>query len=224
MARTALAEASETLEIGSIKVLYRPRAEDPDRSELENVERLLVLLQPEGGPFERVIAIGRRRLAPDVRHERFWGFVDLVLTPFDMAAALEAQVYHVESDELRHVPAARAFAWGQYDLTGHGDHSHLRWQIEHRGSVEPDEEPPSLESAADYIVSIANPDPTAWGLLEPPDLQSQLFDELELHVTLPQNFPAALQKRFDGRPFTPLDTAAWLDHPGAEILFAGTGE
>lgn len=221
MARTALAEANETLELGSMKVLYRPRSEGHEH-DLSDVERLLILLRPEGSPFERVIAIGRNRLPAETRRDRFWGFVDLVLTPFDMAAALEAHVFHIESQGLRHVPAARAFAWGHYDLTSHDDHSHLRWQIERR--VAADADSPAIEASADYIVSVANPDPTAWGLLEPPDLQSQLFDELELHVTLPQSFPPSLQKRFDGRPFTALDSAAWLDHPGAEILFADAGE
>jgi hypothetical protein len=223
MARTALAEAAETLELGSMTFLYRPRMED-EHPEESDVQRLLLLLRPDDSAFERVIAIGRRRLPRPARHERFWGFVDLVLTPFDMAAALEAQVYGTKTLGLRHLPAASPFASGTYELSLHRDHAHLRWQINEADRADAIVRELNVEASADYVVSVANPDPAAWGLTESPDLQSELFDDLELHVTLPQPFPATLQSRFRGQRLTSLDSPAWLDHPGAELLFAGTGE
>jgi len=50
-----------------------------------------------------------------------------------------------------------------------------------------------------------------------------LFDELELHVTIPSPFPAQLQARFGGRRFVQLDSVEWLEHPGAEVVFVGVG-
>lgn len=224
MARTALAEATETLELGSLTFLVRPRVEEQHPDGLSDVQRLLLLLRPEDNAFERVIAIGRKRLPPSARHERFWGFVDLVLTPFDMAAALEAQVYGTRTRGLRHLPAAAAFARGTYELSSHRDHAHLRWQLDRTDGEDPIARALDVEECGDYVVSVANPDPAAWGLIESPDLQSELFDDLELHVTLPQPFPPTLQSRFRGRRYTSLDSPAWLDHPGAELLFAGAGE
>jgi hypothetical protein len=224
-AMAALREAAEVqlLERGSVTFLYRPRGEQQDPDELQDVQRLLILLSPAGSPFERLIAVGRKRLPRSARRDRFWGFVDLVLTPYDMHAALGAQVYGTRTHDLRHLPASRAFAEGTYELETDGPHAHLRWSVESVASEDAIASEIQLEAEADYIVTIANPDPAAWGLVEPPDLQSQLFDDLELHVPLPAPFPPALQDRFGNRRFTQLDTTEWLDHPGAELVFVGSG-
>jgi hypothetical protein len=221
MARTAAALAPSHLEHGSVTILYRPRVEARDPGELGDVQRLLVLLAPDDSAFERVIAVGRKRLPRSARRERFWGFVDLVLTPSDMQAALGEKVYGTKTRGLRHLPAARPFASGMYELAGHGEHTHLRWHVERIPIDDPIAFEVDVESSADYIVTVANPDPTAWGLLEPPNLQSALFDDLELHVTIPTPFPPALQQRFGDRRYAQLDSPEWLDHPGAELVFIG---
>ncbi len=201
----------QPLEQGELTFLYRPRVED-------DVQRILLLLSAEGAAFERLIVIGRKRVPRSKRRERFWGYVDLVLSRFDMNTALDAKVYGTQT-----LPAARPFAWGTYDITTHGPHSHLRWTVERVESHDPVTADLSIERNADYIVTIANPDATAWGLTQLPDLQSELFDELELHVTIPSPFPPALQSRFGDRRYAQLDSVEWLDHPGAEVVFVGVG-
>jgi hypothetical protein len=224
MARTAAAEVAQTIERGSITILYRPRVEEQDPGDLGDVQRLLIVLSPEGGTFERAIAVGRKRVPRSVQRDRFWGFVDLVLTPYDMNAALGAQVYGTKTRGLRHLPAARAFASGTYEIATHGDHTHLRWQVARITDDDPIAFEVDVENDADYIVTVANPDLTAWGLTEPPDLQTTLFDDLELHVTIPTPFPPSLQQRFGNRRYAHLDSPEWLDHPGAELVFVGTGD
>ena len=179
------------------------------------MQRLFILLAPEGSAFPRLIAIGRKRLPRSARRERFWGFVDLVLTDNDMNAALDAQVYGTKTRGLRHLPAARAVASGSYEIEMHSSHSHLRWQIEPLENVVEIE----IEPTADYIVTIANPDPAVWGLVEPPDLQTQLFDDLELHVPLPTPFPPALQEEFRQPPLRPArhDGLAGSSRRGARV-------
>src|ERR1700741_3517148 len=221
MARIAAAQLSNTSEQGSVTILYRPRVEERDASDLGDVQRLLILLSPENGAFERLIVGGRKRLPHSLTHGRFWGFVDLVLTADDIRAALSAHVYGTKTHGLRHLPAARAFASGSYEIAMHRDHAHLRWHVARITDDDPIAFEADVESDADYIVTIANPDPAAWGLTEPPDLQTVLFDDLELHVTIPAPFPPSLQQRFRNRRYTHLDTLEWLDHPGAELVFAG---
>lgn len=224
MSRTATAEVATTIEQGSVTILYRPRVEEQDPSDLGDVQRLLILLSPEGGTFDRAIAVGRKRMPRSARRDRFWGFVDLVLTPNDMNAALDAQVYGTKTRGLRHLPAARAFAAGTYEIATHRDHAHLRWQVSRITDDDPIAFEVDVENDADYIVTVANPDLTAWGLTEPPDLQTDLFDDLELHVTIPAPFPPNLQQRFGNRRYAHLDTPEWLDHPGAELVFVGAGD
>jgi hypothetical protein len=205
------------LEQGAVSFLYRPRVEGVSPELLGDVQRVFALFAPDGSPFERLIAIARKRLS-GAQHARFWGFVDLVLTSSDMAAALGSHVYRTKSRGLRHLPAAIRFAEGIYEISVHGLHAHLQWWLDRRPADDTDIEI-DLESTGDFIMTVANPDPGAWGLSAPPDLQSQLFDELESHVTVPSLFPPQLQQRFHGRRFAPLDNTDWLDHPGAEIIF-----
>jgi hypothetical protein len=224
MARTAAAAVATTIEQGSITILYRPRVEEQHPTDLGDVQRLLLLLSPEGSAFERAIAVGRKRVPRSSQRDRFWGFVDLVLTPFDMSAALDSQVYGTKTRGLRHLPAARPFASGTYEIASHREHAHLRWRVDRIADDDPIAFEADVESDADYIVTVANPDPIVWGLLEPPDLQTTLFDDLELHVTIPTPFPPNLQERFGNRKFAQLDTPEFLDHPGAELVFVGTGD
>lgn len=224
MARPVPAELSRTIERGEITFLYRPRVEEQHPEDLRDVQRILLQLSPEQALFERLIAVGRKRVPRSARHDRFWGYVDLVLAHYDMHAALGAQVYGTKTRGLRHLPAARAFARGSYEIETHGPHSHLRWTVEKFEAEDRVASDVEIEPSADYIVSVMNPDPAMWGLVEMPDLQADLFDDLELHVTIPTPFPPALQARFRNRKYAQLDSPEWLDHPGAELVFVGAGE
>lgn len=202
-----LAESPQVsvLEQGRIAFLYRPRIDEPD-----DIQRLLVLLEPEGGERYRLIAMGRKR------QDRFWGFVDAVLDHGqDMEAILGAQTYSTKTRGVRHLPAARLAGEGTYALEMHDDHTHLAYVLERSF------DDVSLEPMASYVVAVANPDPVAWGLEETPPLQQELFDELEVHVTVPTPFPPSLQQHFRGRRYAQLDSTAWLEHAGAELIFIG---
>ena len=214
----ALERPRQLLESGTISFLYRPRVEAQAPHEPDDMQRLLLVLQPDDSPVHRVIAIGRKRLPRAQRHERFWGYVDLVLYDRrDLESALDAQIYGTKTRGLRHLPAAVPAASGDYSIEWHDDHAHLAYSVSHDATHELD-----LEREANYIVTVMNPDPLAWGLLEPPSLQQELFDELETHVLVPAPFPPRLQERFGDRRYTQLDTPEWLDHPGAELVFIAT--
>lgn len=217
-------ESADILERGAITFLYRPRVERDEPEDLTDVQRLLILLAPDDSEFERLIVIGRKRLPKSERRERFWGFVDLQLTSYDMSAALSAHIYRTTTRGVRHLPAARALATGNYDLIAHGSHTHLRWWVTAPEPEDPVVREIDIDPAGDYIVTVANPDPAAWGLLHPPDLQSTLFDELETHITIPNPFPPSLQLRFHGTRYAQVDSSEWLDHPGSELVFVGTGD
>ena len=211
MGRTQEQRAYRVLEEGTIELLYRPRVETQHPETIDDVQRLLIVLVPADRSRYRVVAIGRKRM-----QERFWGFVDLVLhDPRDLDAALGAHVYTTKTRGVRHLPAARPIGRGRYWFAEHDGHTHLHYALDARerdAIVDVDDE-------GSFIVSVANPDPTAWGLMEVPELQLDLFDETEVHVTVPTPFPPTLQRRFDGRRYVQLDTPSWLDHPGAELIF-----
>lgn len=196
------------MEQGLIDILYRPRVEHEEVDSLSDVQRLLFVLAPDGRTESRVIAIGRKRI-----RERFWGFVDLVDDPQYVDLTLGAHTYLTKTRGARHLPAARVAASGTYSITRHNDHTHLRFTT----TLDPNREI-DVENEGDFIVSVANPDPTAWGMLEMPPLQDELFPEYEVHVTIPTPFPAHIQERFRGRRYIDLEPEL-LDFPGAELIF-----
>jgi hypothetical protein len=219
-----LAESRQVnvLEQGRITFLYRPRVETQVPDELADVQRILVVLEPDTGDRYRLIAMGRKRMPASGRHERFWGFVDAVLDhPQDMEAMLAAQTYGTKTRGVRHLPAARLAGDGTYALEAHDDHTHLAYALERVITDDPVVDELRLEPSASYIVAVANPDPAMWGLQQAPELQQELFDELEVHVDVPNPFPPALQSRFGNRRYAQLDAVEWLEHAGAELIFIG---
>lgn len=212
MARRVAEEQPRLLERGELSFFYRPRVERPEPEGIEDIQRLLLVLCPDRGRLYRVIAIGRKKMPGGQAHERFWGFVDLVLdSPQDLRAALAAQTYGTKTRVVRHLPAAQRVARGRYQIVWHGEHAHLEYELS-PSEVE-------FEPKADFIVTVANPDPIAWGLLETPPLQFELFDDAEIHVTIPTLFPPDLQQKFGEKKLAALDSTRLLDFPGAELVF-----
>ena len=93
---------------------------------------------------------------------------------------------------------AKLMSESHYLIASHDGHTHLIV-----------EGPPKL----DFIVTVANPDPTAWGEVVP--AQRELFRDLVLEIPTP--FPPELQARFGDRRYAEL-TPEFLDYPGAEII------
>ena len=104
------------------------------------------------------------------------------------------------------------------DIAAHDGHTHVAFVA----TLRPDREIDVL-SEGNFIASVANPDPTAWGLTELPPLQDELFPEYEVHVTIPTPFPPSIQQRFGGRRYINLEPEL-LDYPGAELIFITTKE
>jgi hypothetical protein len=199
------------MEHGEIDILYRPRVEHEQVDSLRDVQRLLLVLCPDGRHETRVIAIARKELSA-----RFWGFVDVVDDPQYVDITLGAHTYLTKGRGTRHLPAARVAASGEYVISRHGSHTHFEFTTKPRPESEIE-----VASKGNFIVSVANPDPTVWGLQETPPLQDELFPEYEVHVTVPTPFPAAIQERFRGRRYIDLEPDL-LDYPGAELIFVET--
>src|ERR1051326_6205036 len=96
MGEPLLAAETQLQEQGNLTFLYRPRVEAQHPEDLGDVQRILLLLSPDGATHQRVIVIGRKRVAKPKRRERFWGYVDLVLTPYVMQAAPDPQLYRTQ--------------------------------------------------------------------------------------------------------------------------------
>ncbi|MER6067104.1 hypothetical protein [Streptomyces sp. NPDC001792] len=158
--------ASDILERGDIYFVYRPRVEQEQAHDIEDVQRLFVILQPSGSDRSRRLVIGRKHLPRPDEHERFWGFVDEVASrPEPVAEDLQRRTYETRTQGKRTQPAARPAGEGRYAIVRHGSHTHLTYELEMPAQHAEDEPRTPAERLQRHMASHAQSHPThfsAW--------------------------------------------------------------
>jgi hypothetical protein len=200
---------STILERGDVFFFYRPRVEADDVDDLDEVQRFLVILKPDGRGLYRLIVIGRKRLPVTEQHERAWAFVAKVSEdPDELRAELEPAQYETKTRSTRVEPAARAAGEGRYALVAHDGHTHLAYTLELPPTSGAVQRELNIEQAASYIVSAKNPDAPA-----PPGRGLAQHRKAAL--------PEELRKRFGNRRFVAVEPPDLLDHEGLELVLIG---
>lgn len=209
-----MAAGVKTLERGSIYFLFRPKVEKESPRSLEDVQRMLVVLSPEGRRPYRLLVIGRKQLpGPEQRgRERNWGFVDQVSDDAEsIEERLDPESYATKTRGERRIPAVRPVGEGVYRVVRHGDHTHLAYALELPKKTGEAQEAFNLEKEANYIISVKNPEKGA-----PPGAGLSGGERAR--------FPASLQEKFRDRRFCELDPPDFLDYEGAEFVLISARE
>jgi hypothetical protein len=210
---------TDVLERGDIYFIYRPRVQrEPGEVEsIEDVQRMYIVLHPEGKQRYRLIVVGRKHL-PDIgTRERTWGFVDKVAQrPDEIEQELSRQHYDTRTRGARVTPAGRPVGEGVYAIVAHGEegkrrHTHLAYALELPREPGEAQEELRISEEGSYVISVKNPE-----VPSPP--RAGLRGERKAE------FPRALEQRFRGRRFADVDPPEFLDHEGAEILLVGAEE
>lgn len=198
----------EVVERGTVVFLYSPKVDHEHALGLDDVQRVHIVLEPDGGSRFRRLVVPRKRL-PDVRAEgedRLWSFVDEVGdAPEEVAGAVDREEYETSRGH-RVQPGARLAGQGRYAVSRSGAHVHLDYTLEL--PVEPGEVQEALNLAGEgrWAVWVKDPDAGGWP-----------------HVDRAPEYTDELRARFDGRRSIPADPPAFLDHPGTELLLAAAG-
>ncbi|HKS24822.1 MAG TPA: hypothetical protein VJZ76_18650 [Thermoanaerobaculia bacterium] len=121
------------LEEGAIAIVARIRVQREEIESLDDVQRMLWVLTPDGGGARRVIVVGRKRLT-----KRFWAFVDDGEALLGRTQTLGAGTYAIEAHEEH----------AHFDFELHGD-CFLCGEI-------------GIPPRGSFIVSVMNPDPARW--------------------------------------------------------------
>ncbi|MEX0886041.1 MAG: hypothetical protein WD009_06335 [Phycisphaeraceae bacterium] len=207
-------EAVETLEGGHIYFIYRPRVEQEQVEDADDIQQLYMVLKPKGKGKYRLIVLGRREL-PDISkrgRSRHWGYVDMVANrPKAVEEAFDEQHYETTTRGERVRPAGRPVGEGVYRIVRHGDHTHLIYGLELPAKPGEAQKALNIEAEASYIISIRNPEKPA-----PPSAGLPKKDRADL--------PRALQERFEGRQFFDADPPDFLNHEGVELLLISAAE
>jgi hypothetical protein len=206
-------EKVEILEQGNIYFFYRPRVQENSPESLRDIQRLYLVLSPEGKKRFRMAVIGSKKLPKaQEKGRRYWGFIELVRgSPNFIREALSGDLYSTKTRGERSVPPARPAGEGVYRLLSHNDHTHLVYALElprQQGEVQKELQ---IEPQASYIISIKNPDaPAAPAIGTRPSRQV--------------HFPKYLQETFRGRRFSEANPPEFLDREGAEFVMIAAAE
>ena len=204
----------ETLERGNVYFLFRPRVEEDSPEKLEDVQRMFVVLSPDGAQIFRLLVVGRKQL-PDPKErgqEKNWGFVVGVSdNPTDIENQLDPETYETKTRGKRHLPAARPIGEGIYRILRHGNHTHFVYALELPAKSGEAQRAFHLAEQASYIISIKNPEKGS-------PLDAGLPEEQEAHL------PRALQDKFRDRRFCEADPPEFLNYPGTEFVLISTAE
>jgi hypothetical protein len=204
----------QTLERGNVYFLFRPRIEEENPERLKDVERMFVVLSPEGLQRYRLLVIERKRFPEpeESGQERHWGFVDIVREePESIELRLDPQFHETKTRGERYHAAVRHIAEGVYRIVRHDGHTHFAYALELPKHIGKADEVLNLQEEASFVMSIKNPEngaPLDPGLSE------------EQHV----QFPRRLQEKFRGRRFCEADPPDFLNHEGAEFVLISAAE
>lgn len=209
MAQVTDPQRTDVLEQGTIYFMYRPKVEEDDPEGVGDVERLFIALHPEGQRLYRLIAIGGKRVPEIERHERSWGFVDMVTKkPQEIEQTLQETQYETKTRGERTVPAARPAGQGAYAIANvEKGGMHLVYALELPEQSDEVQRELRIAPEASFALSIKNPEkgsPQATGMSE--ERQAQ--------------YPDRLQKLFRDRRFDQ-EHPQLLDYTGAEIVLVG---
>jgi len=207
---------AEVIERGDLYFLYRPKVRPAGEQTTvhggDEVQRLFMVMHPEGRRLFRLTVLGRKHLPEIGGRERLWGFVDRVAQRAEaLREEFREERYTTKTRGTRMRPAARAAGEGSYSLVRHDGHIHFAYVLELPKEPGEVQRAFNIEPEGSYIISVKNPQqgaPRGAGLPE------------QEKATLPQ----AQQRRFRGRRFIDPDPPVLLDHTGAEFILVGAEE
>jgi hypothetical protein len=115
----------EALERGAVTAFVQPKVDVESVHDAADVQRLYLVLTPEGGTPRR-LAIARKRLPVKGELARVPAIVDAV---GDVERNLSTHAYATRSHGARIQYGAREVATGHYTLRAHEDHVHLDLEL-----------------------------------------------------------------------------------------------
>ena len=204
----------ETLESGNVYFLFRPKVEEESPENLDDVQRLFVVLSPQGLQRYRLLVIGRKQLPEPEQsgQEKNWGFVDAVSKNAEtIENRLDPQRYETKTRGERHLAAVRPIGEGVYRIVRHEHHTHFAYALELPKRTGEAQAAFNIEEEASYIISIKNPEKGS-------PLGVGLSEEQEAH------FPRWLQEKFRDRRFCEADPPDFLNYEGTEFVLISAAD
>ncbi|GAB4165860.1 MAG: hypothetical protein Tsb006_5370 [Rickettsiaceae bacterium] len=206
-----MAENTFILQKGNIYFFYRPKVEHDYAQNLDDVQRLFVVLKPADKREHILLVIGKKALPAGENKETYFAFVEMVTHDVSaLAEGFQAHIYHTSSLGKRKLPAVRGLAEGKYLLIKHKEkHVHLYYALRVPHNLADVHKSFGLKENDDFLVSVKNP-------RQPSPYYATLSPQQKAE------YPERLTKKFQDYRFIPLDPPEFLEYAGSELLLIGT--
>ncbi|KAF9956579.1 hypothetical protein BGZ65_002592 [Modicella reniformis] len=239
-------EEQRVIEKGHAFFFYRPKMDIEKPSGAGDVQKLYMLLSPDGAagrpatedevgqldsspkpthdgkPCHRLLIIPQKSLPSPGKgpKSRIWSFVDEASSDLDkVETKLERYTYSTKSRGERTQESARLIASARYDILIHHGHSHFVYELEVPQQPGEVQQEFNISKEGQFVIQVKNPE-----IQTPATARGQAR-----YVSLGENaakLPKHLQEKFRGIRkdwvrHTTLDSTEFLDIPHVEIgLFA----
>lgn len=193
----------DIMQAGSIYFLVRPKIGHMKIGSTDDIQHLMLLLNPLGSNTYILIILGKKNL-PKVAGTAYFSFVDKVTENISsLKETLHERIYATKTRGDRKLGSMKCSGFGKYIIYFDNDHSYLAYRISKVNKELKDIL--NLKKADSFIVQIKNINKSA-------SFGNQIVKETKV------KFPRRLEKQFAKYKFIPLSTTEFLDYEGAELL------
>jgi len=205
---------AKILEKGHIYFFYRPKVDHSEVHNIDDVQKLYILLSPlEETKKKRLMIMVRKQLPEASKHSKYWAFVLKASKDIeDIDSMIAEEHYETKTKGERIVAGARPIAEGFYSIVKHQKgHTHLVYILELPSNLGNVQKAFHLHEEGSFIISVKNPERSRKG---------SGFQGLNKKA----KFPEHLQDIFHGLSWSPVDPTEFLEYENSEILFIGASD
>ncbi|MFO8044564.1 MAG: DUF2795 domain-containing protein [Halomonas sp.] len=200
---------TDFVEKGDIFFFYRPKVDAKKVKNLDDVQRLYMILVPDDADMARMFLVGKKRMPAIVEGEqtstaREWMINDLTGKPKTVGEALVPLEYETKTRGEREQGEAIPVAEGRYAIFERDYSSRLAYRLTSPEKPHRAQSELGIMAEASYVISVRNPAIDVPGF---PDAKP--------------DYPQYLQEKFTEKRWIDIDDSRLLDHENAQLLLIG---
>ncbi|MEA2119937.1 DUF2795 domain-containing protein [Halovibrio sp. HP20-50] len=200
---------TDYVEEGDIYFFYRPKVDTQSIQNLDDIQRLYVVLAPDDIDSARLFLVGKKRL-PEINKgkptatAREWMINDMTAKPKKIGAAMAPLEYDTKTQGEQEQGEAIPAGEGRYALFLRDNSSRLAYRLSKPDSPGKAQSTLGILAEASYIISVRNPSIDVPGF---PDAKPK--------------YPKHLANKFADKRWLEIDDSKLLDYPNAQFLLIG---
>lgn len=200
---------TDYVEKGDIYFFYRPKVNTQKVQNLDDVQRLHLVLVPDDGDKARLFLVGKKRM-PEIMQgkptstAREWMMNDMTGKPKAIGVALAPLEYETKTKGEQEQGEAIPVGEGRYAIFMRDNSSRLAYRLSNPKSPGKAQSQLGILAEASYIISVRNPSLDVPGF---PDAKP--------------NYPKHLEKKFADKRWLDIDDEKFLDYENAQFLLIG---